>query len=477
MRLRSLVTTVLVALAITIPALCAAQSAERGAQKRPDGSLVGVLGDSTVELGTFHALLIGINDYQNTDFAPKLRTAVRDVQTLARVLIDDYGFKNVKLLLDRDATRAGVLRALAEFRDMGLGGSDNLLIYYAGHGHQRPDTQDGFWIPADATADEFSWISVADIRRILKNVKAKHTLLVSDSCFSGTLSRATVSLPTTDRFLREVFLKDSYQVISSGGLEPVADGGREGLSLFAYSFIGYLRQQQRPYVTAAQVYNDVAPLVANASGSRQTPEHGKIPDTFDQNGQFVFARSRGSALAALPPPSTPSAPNAQTDRVPPPANLTRLGAALFVAPASPAWQLRPESLSQAGAEQLPFHSAEKGAQIRILAAPMSTIEIARDGAEFRENLLTATLDTFRQAFAKGGIKDWKNGPGGKGTVDGLEIATRDAAAGPIWVRAAVMRNDSEGKSYVFVVIAPQKFQKDVVAEYERVLASWKWARQ
>jgi len=28
-----------------------------------------------------------------------------------------------------------------------------------------------------------------DIRRILKNVKAKHTLLVSDSCFSGT-SRA-----------------------------------------------------------------------------------------------------------------------------------------------------------------------------------------------------------------------------------------------------------------------------------------------
>jgi len=90
------------------------------AQKRPDGSLVGQLGDSALELGTYHTLLIGINDYQHTDFAPRLRTAVGDVQALARLLIDDYGFKNVKLLLDRHASRAGILKALAEFRDLPL---------------------------------------------------------------------------------------------------------------------------------------------------------------------------------------------------------------------------------------------------------------------------------------------------------------------------------------------------------------------
>jgi Caspase domain len=474
MRRRSLGTTVLLALAIVMSAVAGrAQDTNRGAQKRPDGSLIGMLGGSALELGTFHALLIGINDYQNPDFAPKLRTAVNDVQMLARVLIDDYGFKNVKLLLDRQASRAGVLRALAEARDMGLGPADNLLIYYAGHGHRRPDTHDGFWIPSDATADEFSWISVSDIRRILKNVKARHTLLVSDSCFSGTLSRATVSLPSTDRFLREVFLKDSYQVISSGGLEPVADGGRDGLSLFAYNFIGYLKQQTRPYVTAAQLYSDVAPLVANASGSRQTPEHGKIPDTFDQNGQFIFARSRGGALAALPPAT--AGPLGQGPGASPPANLTRIGAALF-APLPASWQLRPESLSQPGAVQLPFHSTEKGAQIRIIAAPMSTIEIARDAGEFRENVAKSTLESFREAFAASGLKDWKNGPSGRATVDGLEMFTRDAAAGPVWVRAAVVRNDTDGHSYVFILMAPQKFQKDVLAEYDRLLASWKWTR-
>ena len=473
---RSLTVAVLVALVVVAAAVSGrAQTAERGAEKRPDGSLVSMLGDSALELGTFHALLIGINDYQNTDFAPKLRTAVNDVQSLARVLIDDYGFKNVKLLLDRQATRAGVLRALAEFRDMGLGPADSLLIYYAGHGHQRPDTQDGFWIPADATADEFSWISVADIRRILKNVKAKHTLLVSDSCFSGTLSRATVTLPTTDRFLREVFLKDSYQVISSGGLEPVADGGRDGLSLFAYNFVGYLKQQTRSYVTAAQLYGDVAPLVANASGSRQTPEHGKIPDTFDQNGQFIFARSRGGALAALPPPAPAAPAPGQANRVPPPANLTRIGTAAFAPPAG-SWQLRPESLAQPGAVQLPFHSTEKGAQIRVVAAPMNALEIAQGAGEFRESIVKSTLDSFRQAFAASGLKDWKSGPTGRATVDGLELLARDAGIGPVWVRAAVVRNDDDGHSYVFILTAPQKFQKDVLAEYERMLASWKWAR-
>ncbi len=451
-----------------------AQDAHRGAQKRPDGSLMGQLGGSALALGTYHALLIGINDYQHTDFAPKLRTAVNDVQALGRLLIDDYGFKNVQLLLDRQATRAGILRVLAEFRDMPLGPGDNLLIYYAGHGHQRADTQDGFWIPADATADEFSWISVADIRRILKNVKARHTLLVSDSCFSGTLSRATVTLPTNDRFLREVFLKDSYQVISSGGLEPVADGGRDGLSLFAYSFVGYLRQQTRPYVTAAQLYSDVAPLVANASGSRQTPEHGKIPDTFDQNGQFIFARAPGGPLAALPPaggvppPTVAGAPSAT--------GLTRIGTAVFAPPLGP-WELRLEGRDPSGSEQMPYHLTARGAQIRIVASPMNAVEIAKDAAEFRRDLVKSTLESFRTTIAKSGLRDWKSGGIESGVVDGLELHGMDASVSALWVRASVVRNDADGRGYIFILVAPQKFQKDVLAEYQRMLTSWKWTQR
>lgn len=276
--------------------------------KNTDNSVSGALAGETINLGIYHALLIGINQYQHPEFAPNLSTPLNDIYNMRDLLIRRYGFnnENVKLLLDGLATRTGILHALTLYRDAPLGSSDNLLVYFAGHGFQHPGTEDGFWIPSDATTDESTWVPVSEIRRIVRNIKAKHTLLISDSCFSGTLTRATVALPTHDRFLAEVAKKDSYQAFTSGGLEPVADGGREGMSLFAYSLSSYLKNPPRSYFTAAQLYTDVAPIVANASGSRQTPEQGKIPGTFDQNGQFIFARvEMVGSMPALPPPPEP----------------------------------------------------------------------------------------------------------------------------------------------------------------------------
>ena len=463
-------------LAVTATATAIAQDAPPSTkpQVRPDGSVVGTLGGETLSLGTYHALLIGINDYQHTDFAPKLRTAVRDVETLARTLTEHYGFKTVRVVRDREASRSGILRALAEFRDAPLGPNDNFLIYYAGHGHQRPDTEDGFWIPADATADEATWISVADIRRIIRNVRARHTLLMSDSCFSGTLSRTAVTRPVHERFIREVFLKPSFQVITSGGLEPVADGGRDGLSLFAYTFINYLRQQQRPYLTASQIYADVAPLVSNASGSQQTPEHGKIPGTFDQNGEFVFARTGPGAavVASLTPAPSASMPEAA---VPNAANLTRFGTGVFVAPASP-WVMRPEKLDAPGSEQLPFHLSAKAAQFRITLAPMGAMEMAKDPKDFREDILSTSLETFRKGLEKAGARGWKSKRLPDDRLDGSEMSQAEASIGGVWMQVAVVRNDGDGRLYMFMLTAPERHQSDIVAEYRRVVGSWKWAK-
>jgi hypothetical protein len=262
------------------------------ASRNNDGSISGALAGETINLGTYKALWIGINRYEHPEFAPNLSTALNDVSNLCELFIKHFGFdnENVKLLLDEKATRSGILEALALYRDAPLGASDNLLIYFAGHGFQHPGTEDGFWIPSDATSNEATWVPVSEIRRIIKNIKAKHTLLVSDSCFSGTLTRSTVVIPTNDRFLMEVAKIDSYQALTSGGLEPVADGGRDGMSLFAFSLTSYLKNPVRPYFTAAQLYADLAPVVANASGSRQTPEYGRIPETFDQKGQFIFTQ-------------------------------------------------------------------------------------------------------------------------------------------------------------------------------------------
>src|SRR3972149_2756316 len=89
------------------------------------------LAQKGVALGTYHALVIGNNDYK---ILRRLRTAVNDAREVARILERDYGFK-VTLLLN--ATRYDTLSALNTMRER-LTEKDNLLIYYAGHGEPPP---------------------------------------------------------------------------------------------------------------------------------------------------------------------------------------------------------------------------------------------------------------------------------------------------------------------------------------------------
>ncbi|MEM7232609.1 MAG: PDZ domain-containing protein [Planctomycetota bacterium] len=251
-------------------------------KKATEGGIAGQVDGKSVNLGTYHALLIGINKYQHTDFAPELRTAVRDVKTVRRVLSRQYGFEHVRLLCDENATKEGILEALSSYRK--LGKNDNLLIYFAGHGHLDKQTDDGFWIPVDGSRRESSWISVAEIQRQVKNLRSQHVLLISDSCFSGSLTRAIVK-NYDDRYLREVNRKNSYQVMSSGGLETVSDAGRHGLSPFAYHFVSYLEKLDQPYVITTKLFVDVQPSISRSA--EQTPRLARL--AFDEQGEFVFA--------------------------------------------------------------------------------------------------------------------------------------------------------------------------------------------
>ena len=120
----------------------------RGLKKQVEVTNRGLTGKSVIdikgiEFGNYHALVIGIDEYKHL---PKLETAVRDAKAVAQVLEKDYGFK-VRLLVNPD--RLGIIDAFDEYRES-LGGKDNLLIYYAGHGWLDEDADRGYWLPADA---------------------------------------------------------------------------------------------------------------------------------------------------------------------------------------------------------------------------------------------------------------------------------------------------------------------------------------
>jgi hypothetical protein len=340
---------------------------------------------------------------------------------------------------------------LTFYRDAPLGSSDNLLVYFAGHGFQNPGTEDGFWIPSDATTDESTWVPVSEIRRIVKNIKAKHTLLVSDSCFSGTLTRSTLALPTHDRFLAEVAKKDSYQALTSGGLEPVADGGKEGMSLFAYSLSSYLKNPPRPYFTTAQLYTDLAPIVANASGSRQTPEQGKIPGTFDENGQFIFARvDMVGSMPALPPPPAPAASPAPVStlvRVPPPSIPPGKVAFLDITFAPPkGWEV---TKNQPG-ESLEYKQPQAGLTIALSTFHQDSADTLLTDPPARLKVMTTN---FVATFKKKGFKKVELGTTEQKPAGDFHVFSWDATyqVGPatLWLRSDVVVDGKGSRIYDF----------------------------
>jgi hypothetical protein len=174
-----------------------------------------------IHFGAYHALVIGNNNYRGL---PKLQTAANDAKSVAKLLSDDYGFQT-KLLLD--ATRADIFTELGRLRAKPTP-NDNLLIYYAGHGILDEIGQQGYWLPVDAEGDmQANWVSNSDITTSLRAIRAKHVLVVADSCYSGTLVRAApINIKTSvarKRWITRMTRKRARTALVSGGLEPVAD--------------------------------------------------------------------------------------------------------------------------------------------------------------------------------------------------------------------------------------------------------------
>ena len=236
-----------------------------------------------LDFGNYHALVIGNNNYADM---PVLRTAMADAEAIADTLTTRYGF-NVELLLD--ATRYDIIRVMSEMR-ASLTFNDNLLIYYAGHGIVDPVTERGYWLPVDADADNpANWVSNDDITNMLKAIPARHILVVADSCYSGTLTRqAPARLKTwQDRqaWLERLLEKRSRTVLSSGGLEPVADSGASGHSVFANALLTALRGNTE-IIEATGLFEPVRQMVV--LNANQTPQYSDVRLAGHEGGDFVF---------------------------------------------------------------------------------------------------------------------------------------------------------------------------------------------
>jgi ankyrin repeat protein/uncharacterized caspase-like protein len=237
-----------------------------------------------IDFGKYFALVIGNNNYL---YLPQLKTAQNDARDVAETLKSQYGFE-VQLLLDAD--RSDILLALSNLR-WNLNSNDNLLIYYAGHGWLDKDADEGYWLPVNAQKDNMlAWISNSSITAILRALKAKHVLIVADSCYSGKLARGVNIVNKPPGYLSRLSRTKARCVISSGGLEPVIDSGGDGLhSVFAAAFLSALKENN-DILDGEQLFNKLRrPVMLN---SDQTPQYSDIRKAGHEGGEFLFVKKR-----------------------------------------------------------------------------------------------------------------------------------------------------------------------------------------
>ena len=238
--------------------------------------------DPYATVGKQYAVFIAIDKYQKW---PPLKNPVKDATELKNILGDKYYIDEYIELYDEKATKNGIYDLFNDLIDK-IKPEDSLFIFYAGHGHLDPKlTKKGSWIPCDGGVEERyqdNWIPNDLLRGMIDNIKSKHILLVSDSCFSGDMLSATRGMvdPNKMDYFKVAFNKVSRQILTSGASETVSDN-----SIFAKALKTYLEYNNKPIIDPLNIFDNIRMEASKYS----TPMLGSLPDSKHQEGgSFLF---------------------------------------------------------------------------------------------------------------------------------------------------------------------------------------------
>ncbi len=232
------------------------------------------------------AVLIGINQYVDKRI-PTLSGSIPDARAIRQLLESRLGYETV---IVEDGSREAIVRALNTVA-LEAGSNDSVIVYYAGHGVVVPvgGVDTGFWLPADGNAEDPStWLSNADIGRLVSAIGSKQLMLVSDSCYSGTLAGSERVQVDRGAAALDLLARRAAVVLSSGGNEPVADEGRDGHSVFAWHFMRAL-ENLNDWQVGSSLFERVRAAVVK--DFPQTPQYGASRSAGHQgNTDYLFER-------------------------------------------------------------------------------------------------------------------------------------------------------------------------------------------
>ncbi|MEM6318883.1 MAG: caspase family protein [Bacteroidota bacterium] len=232
-------------------------------------------------VGCYQALIIGINDY---DYHKKLSRPVQDATILKDILETRYNFNPINLLLD--PSRDEILDAFDAMHQQLVKG-DNLLIFYAGHGHWEKDINMGYWLPRDAELQSRkNWIENTTIHNYCKRYsKCQHILLIADACFSGTFTEnmRSITLENANKAVQELYQLKSRIVMTSGWKEKVPDK-----SVFFEQVSNCLSDNKEPFLSSLTLFQKIRDQVVINSLNNHKPQKESMLNAGHDGGDFIF---------------------------------------------------------------------------------------------------------------------------------------------------------------------------------------------
>ncbi|HHL53182.1 MAG TPA: caspase family protein [Flammeovirgaceae bacterium] len=240
---------------------------------------------SELQKRKYYALFIAVQDYRD-DQIVDLNQPIADARALRDELVAEYNFDPQDIIFLQNPDRTQIIETFDHLTNQ-VQPTDNLLIFYAGHGIWDDKIDQGYWLPADAKkSSKAAWLSNGTIRDYIRAIDSRHTLLITDACFGGGILKTRQAF-TASRAMLEMYKLPSRKAMTSGALKTVPDK-----SVFVEYLIKALQHNNQPLLSADQLFNSFKYNVINNSPNGQVPQYGVIYQAHDEGGEFIFLKKQ-----------------------------------------------------------------------------------------------------------------------------------------------------------------------------------------
>jgi len=253
------------------------------------------------------ALIVGISRYAdpsiNLDYADDDARALYELLTSEALGPAAFDPRDVRLLLDQEATVAEVNTGLREFLQRATE-NDFALFFFAGHGAPDPNRiRDIYLLAHDTDPDNIAGtgLLMRHVREAIAAIRARHVVILTDACHSAGMAapkslRAIKVNPIHETFLDKMrHASGGLAILTASEAAQTAEESDQWQKhgVFTYHLLAGLRgradENRDKIVTLGEIMEYVREQVKKDTDARQIPAIG--PTSFDRQMPLIIVES------------------------------------------------------------------------------------------------------------------------------------------------------------------------------------------